>query len=77
MIRCDGSPEAVGDLDAAVRAMLAGGEAVAPLGPGQATPPPDPGPGQIALGTSGSTGALKWVLLSAAALSASATATHA
>ncbi|MGH3599273.1 MAG: AMP-binding protein, partial [Pseudonocardiaceae bacterium] len=77
VIRCDGSPEAVGDLDAAVRAMLAGGKAVAPLGPGQATPPPDPGPGQIVLGTSGSTGALKWVLLSAAALSASATATHA
>lgn len=77
VIRCDGSPEAVGELDAAVRAMLAGGEAVAPLEPGQATPPRDPGSGQIVLGTSGSTGALKWVLLSAAALSASATATHA
>ncbi|HEY3896240.1 MAG TPA: o-succinylbenzoate--CoA ligase [Pseudonocardiaceae bacterium] len=77
VIRCDGSPEAVGDLDAAVRAMLAGGEAVAPLGAGQATPPQDPGPGRIVLGTSGSTGAAKWVVLSAAALSASATATHA
>ena len=77
VIRCDGSPEAVGALDTAVRAMLAGGEAVAPQGPGQPTPPLDPGPGQIVLGTSGSTGAAKWVVLSAAALSASATATHA
>lgn len=77
VIRCDGSPEAIWELDAALRAMLAGGEAVTPLGPGQAAPPRDPGPGQVVLGTSGSTGARKWVQLSAAALSASAAATHA
>lgn len=76
MIRCDGSPETISELDAALRAMLAGGEAVAPVGTGQAIPPGDPGPGQIVLGTSGSSGARKWVQLSAAALSASAAATH-
>jgi O-succinylbenzoic acid--CoA ligase len=57
--------------------MLAGGEAVAPVGTGQPVPPGDPGPGQIVLGTSGSSGARKWVQLSAAALSASAAATQA
>src|SRR5437588_4049241 len=77
LIHCDGSPEAVRGLDAAVRAMLAGGEAVAPVGPGQARPPRDPGAGQAILGTSGSSGAPKWVQLSAAALIASAAATHA
>ena len=77
LIHCDGSPEAVRDLDAAARAMLAGGEAVAPVGPGQARPPRDPGAGQAILGTSGSSGAPKWVQLSAAALIASAAATHA
>jgi O-succinylbenzoic acid--CoA ligase len=77
VIRCDGSPEAISELDAALRAMLAGGEAVAPVETGQAVPPGDPGPGQIVLGTSGSSGARKWVQLSAAALSASAAATHA
>jgi O-succinylbenzoic acid--CoA ligase len=76
VIPCDGSPERVGELDVAVRAMLAGGEAVAPVGPGQAGPPRDPGPGQAVLGTSGSSGATKWVQLSAAALIASAAATH-
>ncbi len=77
VIRCDGSSEAVRDLDGAVRAMLAGGEAVVPLGPGQAPPLQDPGTGQAVVGTSGSSGTHKWVQLSAAALSASATATHA
>src|SRR2546423_12163264 len=77
VIHCDGSPEAVRDLDAAVRAMLAGGEAVAPVGPGQPRPPRDPGSGQAVLGTSGSSGTPKWVQLSAAALIASAAATHA
>ncbi|MCA1693727.1 MAG: AMP-dependent synthetase, partial [Actinobacteria bacterium] len=77
VIHCGGSPEAVWELDAAFRAMLAGGEAVAPLGPGQAIPPRDPGPDQAVLGTSGSTGRHKWVQLSAAALRASAEATHA
>src|SRR5256885_1249764 len=42
VIHCDGSPEAVRDLDAAVRAMLAGGEAVAPVGPRQPRPAPEP-----------------------------------
>jgi o-succinylbenzoate---CoA ligase len=77
VIHCDGSPEAGWELDAALRAMLAGGEAVAPVGPEQAIPPRDPGPGQAVLGTSGSTGGHKWVQLSAAALGASAEATHA
>lgn len=77
MIHCDGSPESVWELDAALHAMLAGGDAVAPLGPGAAIPPRDPGPGQAVLGTSGSTGGHKWVQLSAAALRASAEATHA
>jgi O-succinylbenzoic acid--CoA ligase len=78
VIHCDGSPEKVWELDAALRAMLAGGEAVAPLGSGQqAIPPQDPGPGQVVLGTSGSTGRPKWVQLDADALSASVAATHA
>jgi O-succinylbenzoic acid--CoA ligase len=77
VIRCDGSPETISELDAALRAMMAGGEAVVPVGMGQDLPPADPGPGQIVLGTSGSSGAQKWVQLSAAALKASATATHA
>ncbi|MGH3865557.1 MAG: o-succinylbenzoate--CoA ligase [Pseudonocardiaceae bacterium] len=77
MIHCDGSPEAVWELDVALHAMLAGGEAVAPLVPGQAIPPRDPGPGQVVLGTSGSTGQPKWVQLGAAALGASAAATQA
>ncbi len=77
VIRCDGSVEAVWELDAALHAALAGGEAVAPLGSGQAIPPRDPGPGQIVLGTSGSTGQPKWVQLEAAALGASAAATQA
>jgi O-succinylbenzoic acid--CoA ligase len=57
--------------------MLAGDEAVAPVGTGQAAPPGDLEPGQVVLATSGSSGARKWVQLSAAALSASAAATHA
>jgi O-succinylbenzoic acid--CoA ligase len=67
----------VWELDAAVHAMLAGGEAVAPLGPGQPIPPRDPGPGQVVITTSGSTGAAKYVQLNATALRASAAATHA
>ncbi len=77
VIRCDGSPEAVRELDAALQAALAGGEAVAPLGSEQPPPPRDPGPGQVVVTTSGSTGGPKWVQLSAAALGASATATQA
>lgn len=77
LIHCDGSPGAARDLDVAMQAMLAGGEAVAPLGPEQAHPPWDPGAGQAVLGTSGSSGAHKWVQLGASALSASAAATQA
>ncbi len=77
VICCDGSPEAVWGLEAALHAMLAGGEAVAPMGPGQPLPSQDPGPAQVVLGTSGSTGRHKWVQLGAAALSASAAASHA
>ncbi|HWR47924.1 MAG TPA: AMP-binding protein [Pseudonocardiaceae bacterium] len=77
MIHCDGSVEAVWELDAALHAMLAGGEAVAPLGPGQAIPPRDPGSGQVVLSTSGSTGQPKWVQLGATALSSSAAVAHA
>ncbi|MGH3771027.1 MAG: o-succinylbenzoate--CoA ligase [Pseudonocardiaceae bacterium] len=68
---------AVWELDGAVRAALGGGEAVAPVGPGQPLPPTDPGAGHVVLGTSGSTGRPKWVRLGAAALSASVAATHA
>ncbi|MDQ4105321.1 MAG: o-succinylbenzoate--CoA ligase [Actinomycetota bacterium] len=76
VIRCDGSPGAIRELHAALCAMLGGGEAVVPLGPGQPPPPRDPGPGQVVMATSGSTGQPKWVQLSAAALGASAAASH-
>ncbi|HEY2762724.1 MAG TPA: o-succinylbenzoate--CoA ligase [Pseudonocardiaceae bacterium] len=77
VIRCDGSPAAVRELTAAVRAVLDGGEALAPVGPGQAPPPRDPGPGQVVVTTSGSTAQPKRVQLSADALRASAAAAHA
>lgn len=77
VIVCDGSVQAVRELDAALRDMLAGGEAVAPVGPGQRPPAKDPGAAQLVIGTSGSTGAPTWVQLSAAALGASAAATSA
>jgi len=76
VIHCDGSPETVRELDAALQAALAGGEAVVPLGCEQLPPPPDPGPGQVVVTTSGSTGSPKRVQLNAAALGASATATQ-
>ncbi len=76
LIRCDGSPEAIWELEAALNAMLGGNEAVVPLGPGSPSPPRDPGPGQALMTTSGSTGQAKWVQLSAGALSASAHASH-
>ncbi|MGH4011686.1 MAG: o-succinylbenzoate--CoA ligase [Pseudonocardiaceae bacterium] len=77
VIRCDGAPEAVWELDAALHAVRNGGEAVAPLGFEQPPPARDPGPGQVLLATSGCTGQPKWVQLSATALAASATAAHA
>jgi o-succinylbenzoate---CoA ligase len=76
VIHCDGSPEVIRELDAALRAALTGGEAVAPLSCEQPPPPRDPGPGEVVLTTSGSTGTPKWVQLSAAALIASAKAAH-
>jgi o-succinylbenzoate---CoA ligase len=80
VIHCDGSPESVRVLDDAVQAALAGGEAVAPLRseqwPVPGPPLRDPGPGQVVVTTSGSTGGPKWVQLSAAALGASAGATQ-
>lgn len=77
VVRCDGSAAAVAELDAAVRAALGGGEAVIPLGPGMPPSARDPGPGQVVVTTSGSTGQPKRVQLAAAALSASAASTHA
>ncbi|WP_326567969.1 o-succinylbenzoate--CoA ligase [Amycolatopsis rhabdoformis] len=83
----DGSAEAVSELDTAVAAALDGGEAVLPLSsadpaaPGvlEAMAPDTPVEPDttVIIATSGSTGAPKGVLLSAGALTASATATHA
>jgi o-succinylbenzoate---CoA ligase len=77
VIQCDGSPEAVWELAAALQGVLAGSAAVAPVERDQPPPARDPGPGQIVVTTSGSTGQPKWVQLSVAALTASATAAHA
>ncbi|GAA4541465.1 o-succinylbenzoate--CoA ligase [Amycolatopsis samaneae] len=83
----DGSPDAVSALTRAVAEALDGGPAVLPLNAGDpsaktlraAMAPDDPvEPGTaVLIATSGSTGAPKGVLLSASALRASATATHA
>ncbi|WP_106180864.1 o-succinylbenzoate--CoA ligase [Prauserella shujinwangii] len=85
-VHTDGSPEAVARLRAAVLGALDGGAAVLPLDPRdpgaervRAAMAPDrpaePGTA-VVVPTSGSTGAPKGVLLSAAALLASAGATH-
>ena len=75
-IAVDGSADAVGALASALGAALAGGPAVLPLGPGEAAVVGDPGDGAaVVIATSGSTGAAKHVVLSAAALRASAQAT--
>jgi len=72
----DGSPAAVDGLVSALRDALAGGPAVLPIGPGESGTAGDPGEGAAAvIATSGSTGAAKHVVLSAAALEASARAT--
>jgi O-succinylbenzoic acid--CoA ligase len=82
----DGSADAVAALEAAVAAALDGGEAVLPLNaadPSASTllagmapdTPVEPGTA-VVIATSGSTGAPKGVLLSSAALTASARATH-
>jgi O-succinylbenzoic acid--CoA ligase len=85
-IRCDGSPAAVAELADAMADAMAGGPTVLPLDANQpriaelraAMAPDEPVEPNTAviIPTSGSTGAAKGVLLSAAALRASATATH-
>jgi O-succinylbenzoic acid--CoA ligase len=85
-VRCDGSPAAVAELADAVADALAGGPTVLPLDARHpqvtqtraAMAPDEPVEPDTAviITTSGSTGAAKGVLLSAAALCASATATH-
>jgi len=88
----DGSPESTGRLIRALEAALAGGPAVLPVAPTDQPadvptdqpadlPPgrsePEPGrPAALVVRTSGSTGEPRRVLLAAAALRASATATH-
>ncbi len=75
-VTVDGSPAAVDGLVAALRDALGGGPAVLPLGPGEPGVACDPGEGAaVVIATSGSTGAAKHVVLSAAALKASARAT--
>jgi O-succinylbenzoic acid--CoA ligase len=72
----DGSPGAVRALADALRAALDGGPAVLPVAPGDAAVGGEPGEGAaVVIATSGSTGAAKNVVLSAAALRASAQAT--
>jgi o-succinylbenzoate---CoA ligase len=81
-VRVDGSPLRVAELTAALAAALDGtGPPVLPVGPGR-TPPPEattaaPEGTTVVIGTSGSTGEPKLVVLSAAALRASAEATAA
>jgi hypothetical protein len=76
VITVDGSPAAVNSLVAALREALAGGPAVLPVPPGAAGVRDEPGEGAaVVIATSGSTGAAKHVVLSAAALQASARAT--
>lgn len=77
LIRCDGSPGAVAQLCTALQVVLDGGEPLAPLGAGDAPPPAGTQAGEIVVTTSGSSGEPKRVRLSAAALRASAEATHA
>jgi O-succinylbenzoic acid--CoA ligase len=75
-VAVDGSPAAVGGLVSALRDALTGGSPVLPVGPGESGVDGDPGEGAaVVIATSGSTGAAKHVVLSAAALQASARAT--
>jgi O-succinylbenzoic acid--CoA ligase len=82
-VSLNGSPPAVRELTRALADALAGGRTVLPLAAGApelaaAMAPDEPVEPDTAviIGTSGSTGEAKGVLLSAAALTASATATH-
>lgn len=72
----DGSPSAVHALTDTLRAALAGGPAVLPVASGDAIVAGEPGEEvAVVIATSGSTGDAKHVVLSAAALQASANAT--
>ncbi len=76
--RLDGSPERVAELATALAGALDGAGPVLPLGPAATidVPTDEPGPGTaVVIATSGSTGEPKLVVLSAAALRASALAT--
>ncbi|KZB81915.1 o-succinylbenzoate--CoA ligase [Amycolatopsis regifaucium] len=81
-VRVDGSPESIAELTTALAGALDGGPAVLPYASEavrdamEPTLPAEPGTAVI-IATSGSTGEPKGVLLSAAALAASANATHA
>ena len=79
VMRSDGSPRAVAALSEALASALDGGPAVLPVESGEPSAGvlPDPGFGAaLVIQTSGSTGPAKRVVLSAAALRASADATH-
>jgi O-succinylbenzoic acid--CoA ligase len=77
----DGSPESLATLTSALSGALEGGPAVLPVEAGRPVAPlpdrPDPAGSALVVETSGSTGEAKRVLLGAAALRASAEATHA
>jgi O-succinylbenzoic acid--CoA ligase len=77
IVPVDGSPTAIAELAAALREALDGGPALLPRAPGSsAAPTAAPAPGSaLVIPTSGSTGRAKFVVLSAAALRASAGAT--
>ena len=71
---CDGSPGSAAKLCEALAAALSGGPGVAPVLDAAASPPVPAPAGSVVIRTSGSAGAPKHVLLSAAALRASASA---
>lgn len=76
VVAVDGSAAAIDTLVAGLRDALAGGPAVLPVAPGTPAVSAEPGDGaSVVIATSGSTGAAKHVVLSAAALQASARAT--
>jgi O-succinylbenzoic acid--CoA ligase len=81
VVHWDGSPEALAVLTGALSDALSGGAAVLPVEAGRPVAPlpdgPDPAGVALVVETSGSTGEAKRVLLGAAALRASAEATHA
>ncbi|ETA66497.1 o-succinylbenzoate--CoA ligase [Haloechinothrix halophila] len=80
VVEVDGTPDAARRLMRALTDALDGGDTVLPLAANtpDAEPPPDaPSSAAAVIRTSGSTGTPKDVLLSARALTASATATHA